>query len=430
MKQIKLAYIGGGSLFVPSVINGIARHMKDTSIEYLVNLVLFDIDLKKAEKMKNYGDVVAEYYNIPLRASIAANRKDAIDGADIITLSVSLKEEIEKLNQLVKNLNLVSWHPDGLMTIGEAVAVTPFYCNLARDIKESAPNSWLLTLVNPTDIMCGFVNKAFGIRCMGLCVEVDGLRGALGYYFNILPEAITIYHAGVNHDGWVLDIEIEGESVYDKWKEEFNSIIENPNSHPGNYVIPIISELTGYIKSSGYHYWPYNISSIHNEKVWEKWRGKRERCLKALEEALTFRIPVKDHEHIHPELSLLYYPLTGESIGKLVKAKALNTNEILSLQIRNDGSISNFPQECIVEIPTLVNSSTIKGLAVGELPEWLGGYTKLLAIQRSLLIDYLLNPDFKLLKRALSVFPMIEETEKLISFAKLIHESFTKDLCL
>ncbi len=429
MRKVKVAYIGGGSLFVPSVINGISKAMKDSNQEYNVELVLFDIAPEKQEPMKDYGDLISDYYKIPLYVSTSDDRKKAIEGADIVIISVSLKEELDKLNNIVRQIGLASWHPDGLGVIGEAILLAPFHRNLARDIKDLAPNSWILTLVNPTDVLSGFMNKAFGVHCLGLCVEVDGLRGALGYYFNIDPGKITIYHAGVNHDGWVLDIIVEGRSVYKDWLERFTEIIKDPNFHPGNYMILVISQLTNHIKSSGYHNWPYRIDSIpHDEIIWSRWRGKRERHINALRKALKERIPIRDPEHIHPEDSLLNYPLTGESIGRLIRSKVLNTNEIISLQLKNNGSISNFPSECIVEVPVLVNANVIKGISMGDLPDWLGGYTKLLAIQRYLIIEYLIEPDLKKLKQALSVLPMLENTENLITFANFMHKNFVKDL--
>jgi alpha-galactosidase/6-phospho-beta-glucosidase family protein len=45
----KLACIGGGSLFVPSIVNGIARVMLASSVPFQVELSLFDIVPEKKE---------------------------------------------------------------------------------------------------------------------------------------------------------------------------------------------------------------------------------------------------------------------------------------------------------------------------------------------------------------------------------------------
>ena len=45
---------------------------------------------------------------------------------------------------------------------------------------------------------------------------------------------------------------------------------------------------------------------------------------------------------------------------------------------------------------------------MGELPERVGGYTRLLAIQRRLLIDYLADRQLATLKQALAVLPAFD----------------------
>ncbi|MCE5259705.1 MAG: hypothetical protein LLG44_11740 [Chloroflexi bacterium] len=51
----KLAYIGGGSLFVPSILNGAAQIMRSSAIPYFLGISLYDIDREKAELMAAYG---------------------------------------------------------------------------------------------------------------------------------------------------------------------------------------------------------------------------------------------------------------------------------------------------------------------------------------------------------------------------------------
>ncbi len=58
---------------------------------------------------------------------------------------------------------------------------------------------------------------------------------------------------------------------------------------------------------------------------------------------------------------------------------------------------------------------------MGELPERVGGYTRLLAIQRRLLIDYLADRQLATLKQALAVLPMFGTSQQLHALAEGIH---------
>ena len=59
-----------------------------------------------------------------------------------------------------------------------------------------------------------------------------------------------------------------------------------------------------------------------------------------------------------------------------------------------------------------------------DLPEWLGGYTRLLAIQRRLIVDYVLDRRLATLKRALAVLPMFGTVQQLNPLAEALHGEY------
>ncbi len=52
--KLTLAYLGGGSLFVPSIANGLGQVMKESPQPFEVELRLYDIASEKAERMQAY----------------------------------------------------------------------------------------------------------------------------------------------------------------------------------------------------------------------------------------------------------------------------------------------------------------------------------------------------------------------------------------
>jgi len=82
------------------------------------------------------------------------------------------------------------------------------------------------------------------------------------------------------------------------------------------------------------------------------------------------------------------------------------------------------PDDVCVEVPTMVKGKEIMPQKVGELPEWLGGITRLLAIQRRMMADYLVNPSLELLKQSLSVIPILAPTERHLRFADVLHDIY------
>ncbi len=420
----KLAIIGGGSLFVPSIVNGLGEMLRRTQPAFEVELALYDIEPARAERMRAYAELVARAWGVALSASVPSARAAALEGADLVLASVWLREEHARLDRIVEALG-IELPEEGPGLAGWAAACAPWSLALAAEMRTHCPEALFVTLMNPTDVIAGAVGEAGGVRAVGLCVEVDGLRGALAYYFRIPAEQIALVHAGVNHDGWLLGLQVDGEDRYAELCARWDEAERDPDFHPGNLGIRPILDLTGHLRSSAYHHWPYQPAPpADREERWRRWAGKRERCEAALAEALARGEPIADPPHIHPERSRLQYPHTGQTVGRLLESLVTRTPHVLPLQVPNHGAIANFPALAMVEVPALVQGRTIRPLAVGELPQWLGGYTRLLAVQRRLVIEYLCRPQLETLKRALAVLPMFGPPEGLNRYAEALHREF------
>jgi alpha-galactosidase/6-phospho-beta-glucosidase family protein len=100
---------------------------------------------------------------------------------------------------------------------------------------------------------------------------------------------------------------------------------------------------------------------------------------------------------------------------------------LLPLQVLNSGAITNFPDDVFVEVPTRVQGRSVVPSRVGELPDWLGGYTRLLAIQRKLVAEYILCRDVSVLKQALTTLPMFGSVQKLLQLVETMHREFTSN---
>jgi len=417
--EFKVAYIGGGSMFVPSILNGIADCMKKKGA-FDVCVSLYDIQKEKAERMCRYADVVS------IKAKATSTREESLEGADLIIVSVALYNRLKDIEQALSVVNAHLPEP-GPGNIAEAIAVAPFYFELAEDMKRYCPNATLVSVVNPTDVIALSMRKK-GIKAVGMCVEVEGLRGALAYYFRAPEESIEMTYAGVNHDGWTLKLMIDGKDGYELLEKRLPEIEKDPYFHPGNYGVMRIFELTGYLRSSAYHTPPFSFDSAPGGDAWKRWGGKRENQEQALEEALLTGKPITDPPMIHPERSLVNYPGTGYDFGRVIRAMATGEGEIVPMQMINNGAVGNFAKDVCVEVPTLVKGNELIPQQVGELPEWLGGITRLLGIQRRIIADYLINPSLELLKQSLSVLPILAPTERHLRFAEVVHRIYMRSV--
>jgi alpha-galactosidase len=360
-----------------------------------------------------------------VQATVAHSRAEALAEANVVLVSVWLHEAHERLDSVQGRLGF-SLPEEGPGVAGRALACAPWSLGVAHEMRERCPGALFVTLMNPTDVIAGIVNEAGGVRAAGLCVEVDGLRGALSYHLRVPAERIVLIHAGVNHDGWVLDFTVNGRDGFALLRSRRHEILQDADCHPGTRGIWPILDLTGHLRSSAYHNWPYSVERGQEPAdARGRWGGKREWYEAAVTHAFRTGQPISDPPLIHPERSRLNYPYTGRAVGRLLESVATGEANCIPLQVPNLGAVSNFPEKAIVEVPTLVQGDALAPQPVGELPEWLSGYTRLLAVQRRLIVEYVLDRRQETLRRALAVLPMFGTVQQLNRLAEALHEGFS-----
>ncbi len=115
------------------------------------------------------------------------------------------------------------------------------------------------------------------------------------------------------------------------------------------------------------------------------------------------------------------YPATGRAIVRFGVAWAGGPPSVGALQVENHGAVANFPPDTRVEVPALVRERELKPLAIGVLPECLGGITRLLALQRRRHADYLLDGRRETLVEALFTYPAVSSIDSLRRYADEVH---------
>jgi len=423
--MLKVAYVGGGSLFLPSIYNGLAHEAKALrEAGEGVAFSLYDIAPERGERMARYAAIVAKGLDGPLSASVAGSLAEAIDGAGLVYLSISHPGLHEGWKALSERSPLEPHGEGPAHTAYEGMRLFEVCVPIGEEMRRRATKDAVFaTLVNPTDVLAGAFERRFGFTSCGVCCEVGGLIGMLACHLGYRFEDFELNHVGVNHLGWVLGIRIRGQDGYPMIRERLAEISREPDFHPGSLKMLPILRLTGFLQSSAYHRWPYTAGEGADwDAAMRPWAGKRERQQKALEEALRTGQPIQDDEPVHPERSVFQYRELGRQIGQMMAAMAAGVARVVPLQVRNRGATGQFPPESLVEVPTLVSGTRIEPLAVGDAPEWLIANDRSFALCRLLLSEYLAEPRVETLRRALNVLPMFGTAENMLAFAEALEK--------
>lgn len=213
-KNIKIAYIGGGSKQWARVFMSDLAVSEDLSGE----IALYDIDLEAAQRNAAIGRRINQ--NPAAHSTFLYNvypkLEDALENADFVIISILPGTFREMRSDVHAPEKYGVYQPVG-DTVGpggilRAMRTVPIYEEFARKIRDICPNAWVLNLTNPMSVCVKTLYDVFpGIKAFGCCHEVfhaqefltcvlKELRGIQVHRSQIYTDA-----CGINHFTWITE---------------------------------------------------------------------------------------------------------------------------------------------------------------------------------------------------------------------------------
>lgn len=372
---MKVTFMGAGStVFAKNVLGDIMSTPALRECE----IALYDIDGVRLEE--SYIMVTALNRNINgSRAKVekylgVENRKDALRGADFVVnaIQVGLYDPCTIIDfEVPKKYGLRQTIADsnGIGGIFRALRTIPVLKDFTDDMAEVCPNAYFLNYTNPMAQLAGYLGRYTPIKSVGLCHSVQGcsrnLLKDLGIeYKEPLRESI----AGINHMGWLLELEdADGNDLYPEIRERAIAILESGKTDHHDLVrYEYIRRLGYYCTESSEHNAEYNnffIKAKYPELI-ERYNIPLDeyprRCINQIENWK------KDREkYMHDDVT---HTRTTEYASYIMEAIVTDIPYKIGGNVINNGLIPNLPAEACVEVACLVNKNGIQPCAQKPLP--------------------------------------------------------------
>ena len=369
-----IVFLGAGSTVFAKNLLGDCLHvpaLKDAHI------ALVDIDperLRDSERMlHNLNRTLGS--KVTIEAFVDARK--ALSGADYIinAIQVGGYEPCTVTDfEVPKKYGLRQTIGDtlGIGGIFRALRTIPVMLDYARLIERLCPDAWLLNYTNPVAMVTGAILKGTSVKTVGLCHSVQVCAERLCRILDLPADDLRWRIAGINHQGWLLEITRNGEDLY----PEIRRRAELPEYKEYDAVrFEIMKRFGYYATESSEHaaeYVPYFIKSSHPELI-ERFGIPLDeyprRCLAQIEGWAALREQLVSDESLHHERTAEYgsYIIESMETGKPLKVGA---------NVLNSGIITNLPANCCVEVPCLVDGNGIQPCHVGELPPQCAALTR------------------------------------------------------
>ncbi len=411
--SIKVCIIGAGSIgFTRGCVRDILTVPELRDAEF----ALTDISERNLDMVAKLCERDIAANDVPALLTATTNRREALSDADYVFSFVrvggleAFQTDIDvPLRYGVDQCVGDTLGPGGIMYAQRTIPVLLDFC---RDIREVAkPDCLFINHSNPMAMNTWACVQYGGIRVVGLCHGVTGGIWQIAHLLGVPPEELDVVCAGINHQTWYISVKRRGIEQTGRLLDLFEKDPEL--SRTEKVRIDLLRRFGYYTTESNGHcseYVPWYRKRPDEIRDWidlGSWiNGETGGYLRVCTEGRNW------FEHDFPNWMeappMRYTPeQRGHEHGSYI-IEALETGRVYRghFNVRNNGCITNLPDDAIVEAPGYVDGNGIGIPIVGDLPLGCAAVCNAsIAVQR-IAVEAAVSGDDALLRQALLLDPL------------------------
>ncbi len=367
----KIAFIGAGStVFAQALLTDILSYPEMAE----VTISLHDIDDKRLYTSEVVARKLARELHAHPTIQPTLDRRAALEGANYVICMFQIggyKPATVIDFEIPKKYGLRQTIADtlGIGGIMRALRTIPVLLDMAHEMETLCPDALLLNYVNPMAMNCWALNRASKITTVGLCHSVQNTAGELARDISVPIEDINFVCAGINHVAFYLRFERKTADGVEDLIPHLRRVIEEQRVPGWNRVrYEVFRQLGYFVTESSEHFSEYVPWFIKRDRpdLIDRFNIPLDEYIRRCEEQIAeweaLRIRLEDPAApIELERSNEYAP-------QIIHSLETGTPRVVYGNVPNHGLIDNLPQNCIVEVPCLVDRNGVQPTRIGALP--------------------------------------------------------------
>jgi alpha-galactosidase len=377
-------------------------------------MALVDIDEARLDRMTRLAKRLNETWEADFKITATTDRCQALPGADIVVGAVEQRRypmwqlDID-IPRRVTGIELYGENggPGGFF---HTLRQVPLTLDIGRDIERLCPDAWYVNMSNPESRLCLALHRYTNVKNVGVCLGAYITKRHLAHTVLGMDEThVDVKAAGINHCHWVMDIRDTrtGEDLYPKVRQKIDQV--DPSWQP---LSKECLRRFGYFPGPGdthvgeYIGWAYKFFKP-NYTEWIFKAGATERQMEARLEAVA-----SSEGPLNPQELEAFMAESGyqwQTLDIILSLLDNGNRYVLSVNIPNDGYISNLKQGAIIELPAIVGADRIYGLGMGELPPAIAALMDLQLTIMDLNIEAAVTGDRQTALEGLMIDPLVPD---------------------
>src|SRR3954447_26968543 len=431
MASIRLTYVGGGSTRAPGTVAAIVErgaHFAGSEV------VLVDVDEDRLSVVREIATRMAAARGVDIRVRATTDRAEGLRDADIVLTSFRpggfearvLDERIPLRHGVIGQ---ETQGPGGFFMALRSIHV---FRDLVADIERVAARAVLINYTNPVNLVSEAITHHSGLPVISLCegplIFPKGAVKTAG----LDPERLDAVLVGLNHTGWTVRQDYEGEDVIGRIREADDQRRRTPSGNPRSDRLLHLAATMGSLPS------PYLDYYYFRDEVLAEQRGKET----TRAEHITAEIP--DYWRHYEEESRADEPVLDPARSRggilelelaidVIDAIVNDTGAVWPVNVPNRGALPGFPDDLVVEVPAVVNRSGAAPISQPPLPATVRGLIEALGAYQALAADAAWSGGRREAVAALTANPLVGDlalAERLFDDMATAHRAFLPDRLL
>ena len=393
VKDVKLAYIGGGSRGWAWGLMSDLVSCEDISGD----VYLYDIDFEAAKN----NEIIGNKFNSAKGAKTTWNYhaaktpKEALSGADFVIISIlpGTFDEMESDVHLPEKYGIYQAVGDttGPGGIVRAMRTIPMFEEIAGYIRDYCPEAWVINYTNPMTLCVKTLYRVFPkIKAFGCCHEVFGTQNFLGSMIkehfgeDANREDIKVNPVAINHFTWLTEAKYKNIDLFPYYKRFCDKYAKDGYFNARNRKIAVTA--TPFFSTKEMVkmdlFLRYGVIAAAGDRHLAefcpgKWYLESPETVAKMGFGLT---PVshrkkqlserleKSEKLRSGELEVKLVP-TGEEGAQQIRALLGLHDLVTNVNIPNIGQIPNLPLGAVVETNATFRSNSLTPVFAGNIPE-------------------------------------------------------------
>lgn len=384
MKKFSVVIAGGGSTFTPGIVLMLLANLKKFPIR---QIKFYDNNAERQKQIADACAIIIKEQAPDIEFSATTDPEAAFTDVDFVMAHIrvglyAMREQDEKIPLKYGVIGQETCGPGGIAygmrSIGGVVELVDF-------MEKYSPNAWMLNYSNPAAIVAEATRKLRpNSKIINICDMPVGIEERMANAIGLESRKdMVVRYYGLNHFGWWTDIrDQEGNDLLPKIKEhvqEYGYSLKEEMEESQHtdaswmhtfakakevYAVDPTTLPNTYLK---YYFYPQDEVAHANPEYTranEVMAGREKHvfgeCTRIAKEGTAVGTTLEVDEH-------------ASYIVDLARAIAYNTHERMLLIVENQGSVVNFDETAMVEVPCIVGSNGPEPIVQGKIPRFQKG---------------------------------------------------------